>query len=60
MGLLDFEKLEKKDNTLTIRIRKSIVDKLNEIKEKYDVSQSDVIEKLIEKAYEEMKGKKVK
>ncbi len=60
MGLLDFEKLEKKDTTLTIRIRKSIVDKLNEIKEKYDVSQSDVIEKLIEKAYEEMKGKKSK
>lgn len=60
MGLLDFEKLEKKDTTLTIRIRKSIVEKLNEIKEKYDVSQSDVIEKLIEKAYEEMKGKKNK
>jgi len=58
MGLLDFNKPEKKDTTLTIRIRKSIVDKLNEIKEKHDVSQSDVIEQLIEKAYEEMKAKK--
>lgn len=60
MGLLDFDKPEKKDTTLSIRIRQSVVDKLNEIKEKHEVSQSDVIEKLIEKAYEEMKSKKNK
>jgi predicted CopG family antitoxin len=60
MGLLDFDKPEKKDATLTVRIRPSMVEKLNEIKEKYEVSQSDVIEQLIEKAYEEMLGKKKK
>ncbi len=58
MGLLNFKKIEKKEKTLTIRIRPSVVKKLKSIKKAYSVSQSGIIEQLINKAHEEMKKKK--
>lgn len=47
MGL-KFEKKEKRDTQLTVRIKSSNLDLLQKIAKKYDLSLADVIEKMIE------------
>jgi|GEM_PF-1988881 len=58
MSKLEFQKKQKRNAALTVRLTESTVDKLREIAEKHGVSQADVIEKLIESAYLEMKQKR--
>jgi hypothetical protein len=61
MAKLTFEKKEKRDAALTVRIRPSVVDMLNELKDRHQVSQADIVEKLIESAYQaEIKPNKEK
>jgi len=60
MKMLEFEK-KKRDTPLTVRLTKDTVIKLKQITEKHNVSQADVIERLIDSGYEEMtKGKSKK
>jgi hypothetical protein len=51
MAKLTFEKKEKRDAALTVRIRPSVLDLLNDLKDRHQVSQADIIEKLIENAH---------
>ena len=57
MPLLEFRKT-RRDTPLTVRLTKEAVAKLKEIAEKHEVSQADVIERLIESGYCEMTGGK--
>ncbi len=58
MSKLEFQKKEKRNTALTVRLPEDTVDKLREIAEKHDVSQADVIKKLIENAHAELKPKR--
>jgi predicted transcriptional regulator len=60
MDDLKFDKKPKRDSPLTVRLPSAVLEKLKEIAAKYDVNQTDVIEKLIEEAYEKMPSKKRK
>lgn len=54
--LLDFSDVrEKRDTSVNVRIRASVVMKLKKITDRYGVSQADVMERLIEQGFEEMK-----
>lgn len=54
MALLDFPPKELKNHALTVRLRKGTIDKLRSIAERHEVSQADVVERLITAAFEEM------
>ncbi|MGK5087853.1 ribbon-helix-helix protein, CopG family [Bdellovibrionota bacterium FG-2] len=54
MSLLEFKK-KKRNTPVTVRLTEDTVTKLKAIAEKHDVSQADVIERLIEAGYSEMK-----
>lgn len=43
---------EKKDKRLEIRVKESTLDKINKIRDLYKISQSDLIEELVNKVYE--------
>lgn len=60
MNDLKFDKKPKRDSPLTVRLPASVVEKLREIASNHEVSQADVIEKLIEDAYEKITSKKKK
>lgn len=60
MDDLKFDKKPKRDSPLTVRLPSSVIDKLKEIASKHEVSQADVIEKLIEDAHEKMSSKRKK
>lgn len=55
MALIKFPKREKKDTALTVRLKASTFSKLKELAKKNALSQSDVIEHLIETAHAEGK-----
>lgn len=57
MAKLKFEKKEKRDTALTVRVRPAVLEMLNELKNKYQVSQADIIEQLIENAFQAEKNK---
>jgi len=54
MGLLEFNKKEKRDTAITVRVPESVVEKLKQISKSYEVSQADVLIRLIESAFVEM------
>lgn len=58
MDKLGFNKRPKRDTPLTVRLPKATVDRLREIAYKHEVSQADVIEKLIETAYRDLGSKR--
>jgi predicted transcriptional regulator len=60
MDELKFDKKPKRDSPLTVRLPSAVLEKLKEIASRYDVSQTEVIEKLIEDAHEKMTAKKKK
>jgi metal-responsive CopG/Arc/MetJ family transcriptional regulator len=52
---------ERKDKRMEIRLKPSILEKLNKIRDLYRVSQSELIEELIKKVYaEHQKNGKIK
>jgi metal-responsive CopG/Arc/MetJ family transcriptional regulator len=52
---------EKKDKRLEVRLKPSVLKKLNKIRDLYRMSQSDLIEELIKNIYEEhQKSGKIK
>ncbi|MBI4403122.1 MAG: ribbon-helix-helix protein, CopG family [Deltaproteobacteria bacterium] len=53
MKLFDFPKRERRDTPLTVRLPASVIEKLKELAKRYGLSQTDVIEHLIERAHEE-------
>jgi hypothetical protein len=57
MPILEFQK-KRRDTPLTVRLAKETIGKLKEIAAKHDVSQADVIERLIETGYEELTGQR--
>ena len=57
MPILEFRKT-RRNTPLTVRLTKETVAMLKEIAEKHEVSQADVIERLIESGYSEMTGGK--
>ncbi len=46
--VLKFEKKQKRDVAITVRLKSTTVKKLKELAKRHAVSQADVIEKLIE------------
>jgi len=54
--LKDIESKAKKTKVITIRINKSTSDKIGDLKKKYNVTQTDLIEHLIDVAYQEDKN----
>jgi len=53
MAILSFDKKEKRDSPLTVRLTKTTVARLKMLTEWHDVSQADIIERLIEAAAKE-------
>jgi predicted transcriptional regulator len=57
MTLLKFEKKEARDVALTVRLKKTTMDKLKKIAAIHSASQTAIIESLIEAAFLEMNRK---
>jgi len=55
---MQFSKKIKRDSPLTVRLTASTIEKLKAVAEKNQLTQTDVVEQLIESAYDEMKNKK--
>ena len=55
MTNLKLLKRPKRDTTLTVRLPKEVVKKLRSLSKKNEVSQADIIELLIEDAYEKFR-----
>ena len=53
--LKDIEKKAKKTQVITIRVNDDTLRKIAELKEKYNISQTDLVEHLIDVAYQEDK-----
>lgn len=55
---LKFDKKVKRDTPITVRLKAETTKKLKELALKYDVSQADVLEKLIDSAYLDLAKRK--
>ena len=53
MAILSFDKKEKRDSPLTVRLTKTTVARLKMLAEWHDVSQADIIERLLDAAAKE-------
>lgn len=53
--LKDIEKKAKKNQVITIRVNDDTLGKITKLKDKYNISQTDLIEHLIDVAYQEDK-----
>lgn len=51
---------EKKEASISVRVRETVLERLKEMATKHNLSQSEVIEHLVDQAYEELVGKKIK
>lgn len=49
---------EKKEASISVRVRATVLERLKQIAEKHNYSQSEVIEFLVDKAFEEIMVKK--
>jgi predicted transcriptional regulator len=55
--MLKFDK-KKRDTALTVRLNSETVNQLRQLAEKHEVSQADILERLIEIAHADLKKKK--
>lgn len=51
---------EKKEASISVRVRASVLERLKEMADQNNVSQSEIIEALVDQAYEESKNAKTK